>query len=200
MDRTPGKRPMAGSGAGAVGRAGAGNPRQPVPAVRRKRHGTPAETPRHPGETPRHPGGSARRPPSRKATAAALKRAASRRETRRVAGRKCADHRPLGGNAAGQRPSGRDAPLAGQPAAERMRAAGRASVSRVVPLSGADEAVTGQADEPHRGPAGGAGRTDWPSHFQITSSEIANTCSQHRKRRLSIHLRASYPNEISCCR
>jgi hypothetical protein len=49
-------------------------------------------------------------------------------------------------------------------------------------------------------PAGRAGRTDPAAHFQITSSEIANTCSQHRKRRLSIHLRASYLNVISSCR
>ena len=55
---------------------------------------------------------------------------------------------------------------------------------------------------------GGRGRTaaqlaGWPdgrpTHFQITSSEIANACSQHWKRRLSIHLQASYSNVISRC-
>src|SRR6266550_984103 len=86
------------------------------------------------------------------------------------------------------------------PLLSACRAAGPGERVPVVPLSGADEAVSGRADEPHSGPSGGAARTDWPTHFQITSSEIANTCSQHRKRQLSIHLHASYSNVISCCR
>jgi hypothetical protein len=55
----------------------------------------------------------------------------------------------------------------------------------------------GGADEPQSIPAG---RADRAAYFQITSSEIANTCSQHRKRRLSIHFHANYLNVISGCR
>jgi hypothetical protein len=217
MDRTPGKRPAAGAGAGAAGTAGAGNARQPAPAVRRKYRGTPTETPRHPGGnatalpgetrgahragTPRPRAGNGRHPGG--------KRAASRRETGGIPagngvtwrGVNAADHRPPGSNAAGQRPSGRNAPLAGQPAAERMpeRRAGRACPELSL-FPGRPRPSVGGADEPDSGPAGGAARTDRPAHFQITNSEIANTCSQHRKRRLSIHLHASYSNVISCCR
>jgi hypothetical protein len=202
MDRTPGNRPAAGSGAGAAGMAGAGKARQPAPAVRRKRHGTPPrnataprrETPRHSGETRRTPRAETPRPPAGNGRHPSVKR-------RNAAGVNAADHRPPRGNAAGQRPSGRNAPLAGQPAAERMPGggAGRACPELSLFPERTRPSADG-ADEPHSGPSGGAARTDWPTHFQITSSEIANTCSQHRKRQLSIHLHASYSNVISCCR
>jgi hypothetical protein len=168
-----------------------GNATAPRPETPRhpggKRHGTPGETHGTPrAETPRPPAGNGRHP--------GVKR-------RNVAGVNAADHRPPGSNAAGQRPSGRNAPLAGQPAAERMpeRRPGRACPELSL-FPGRPRPSVGGADEPDSGPAGGAGRTDRPAHFQITNSEIANTCSQHRKRRLSIHLHASYSNVISCCR
>jgi hypothetical protein len=167
-----------------------GNATAPRPETPRhpggKRHGTPGETRGTPrAETPRPPAGNGRHP--------GVKR-------RNVAGVNAADHRPPGGNAAGQRPSGRNAPLAGQPSAERMPGGGAGGRVPVVPLSGADEAVSGQGGRAAQRPIWRAARTGWPTHFQITSSEIANTCSQHRKRRLSIHLHASYSNVISCCR
>ena len=87
-----------------------------------------------------------------------------------------------------------------EPAAERTPGGGRGCVSGLPLLSGGRDLQATGPGEPRRGPSGGAGWADRAVHFQITNSEIANTWSQHRKRRLSIHLRASYPNEISCCR
>jgi hypothetical protein len=91
-----------------------GNATAPRPETPRhpggKRHGTPGETRGTPrAETPRPPAGNGRHP--------GVKR-------RNVAGVNAVDHRPPGGNAAGQRPSGRNAPLAGQPSAERMPGGG----------------------------------------------------------------------------
>ena len=214
MDHTAGKRPAVGLRRRAHRDGRAGNARQPGARL-------PAETPRHPAETPRrtpaetprrlrrkraapagretswppggnawHPAGNMRRPYGKRAV---------------PAGCKCGRSSPARSKAAGQRPFRRNAQQAGRPPLNACRAAGRASVPDLTPLSpgrtDSSRASTRQYVGGRTGRTaaqlGRAGRTDPAAHFQITSSEIANTCSQHWKRRLSIHLQASYLNVIS---
>jgi hypothetical protein len=200
MDHTPAMRPAAGSGTGPVGTAAPGTRGGPRPpsggnagVSRRKRHA-------RPGKRALPAGRKRQGLPGRKRAASRPQKCGIPAGNASHGGVNAADHHPPDGNAAGQRPSRRKAPAGwpNPPLNARQAAAGGACPD--CPFFPADETVGAGPDGPHRGPSGGAGRADRAVHFQITNSEIANTCSQHRKRRLSIHLRASYPNEISCCR
>jgi hypothetical protein len=201
MDHAPGMSAAAAPVPGPLGR-----PRRERVAARARR---PAETPGYPGgnATARQgnarylPGGNARSPGGGNARHPGRKCTAPRRETRRMAGGKCADHRPPDDNAAGQRPLGGKRRWPAKPAAERTPGGGPGGACLDCPFfpGGRDRTWGGPGRAASR-PRWRAGRAGRAAHFQITNSEIANTWSQHRKRQLSIHLRASYPNEISCCR
>ena len=210
---------MTGRRAGARGRAAG----RPVPSGRksRGRSGPVPSGRKRPGETPRQPalslaaarGGNAAasRAETRGTSGSETARHPRRKhhgipggnarhlpaETHCAPGRKCGISPPASGNVAGQRPPWPGGEPVASPVSVR-RATGPAGAPRADPVSP-------RRAEPCAGPGGRAApRVSWPgrpaAHFQITSSEIANTCSQHRKRRLSIHLHASYWNVISACR
>jgi hypothetical protein len=197
MDHTAGKREAAGSGAGPIGTAAHLTRGSPAPAFPAEHHRYPAETPPHSG---RNVAGLRRkraaltgRETSRPAVG---KRMAPGGKTgrghtgnaQRPPGANAAGYGPADGKAAGQWRFRRNEQQAGGPPLNACRVAWRASVPDFTPLSpgqtrqfvGGGRAGTWAADGPQSVPAGRAGWTDAAAHFQITSSEIANTCSQHR--------------------
>lgn len=200
MDHAPGMRPAAGSGTGPAGTAAPGTHHRPRPPSGGNAGYPGGNATARQGNARYPPGGNARSPGGGNARHPVRKCAASRRETRRMAGGKCADHRPPDDNAAGQRPLDGKRNWPAKPAAERTPGGGPGERVWIARSFRVDETVRGRARAGRTRPRWRAGRAGRAAHFQITSSEIANTCSQHRKRQLSIHLRASYPNEISCCR
>jgi hypothetical protein len=197
MDHAPGMRPAAGSGTGPQGR-----PRRERMTARARR---PAETPGIPAETPRHaretrvtcrmetpglPGAETRGIPAANARHPGGKRVAWRGVNAQIIVRQTITRQvsaPLGGKRR----------RLAKPAAERTPGGGPGERVWIARSFRVDETVRGAGGRAAPRPRWRAGRA---GHFQITNSEIANTWSQHRKRQLSIHLRASYPNEISCCR
>jgi hypothetical protein len=214
MDHTVGKRAAAGSGAGPSGR-----PRReraaPGARLPAEHHGARRKPCRTPAETLRESGGNVRRLPGRETSRPPGETHGTRPETcgghtgnaQCPPGVNAVGYGPPGSKAAGQCPFWRNAQHAGGPPLNACQVAWQASVPGFTPLSpGWTKQFMGGgrdgtwAGGPQSVPADRANQTDPAAHFHITSSEIANTCSQHRKRRLSIHLRASYLNVISRCR